>query len=181
MSAGNPSAGLPKKSRKWRFIGIVVILVLALLGFVGYVNYQNYECGFVGCGRPIDEPVILNAYVNQSGVKTFCSIANQGLPQAVVCDVTTSVGTSGNIVLNMTSRYGSSLVEFGNYSSESPYIRFTSTPPCTYPSGFVLNTGGCRVNENGTIFQFNYVVSQSLPIATQVSFTVTVTKTCCWP
>jgi hypothetical protein len=164
---------------KWRFVAIVAAVILALLGFIAYVGYQNSNCGF-DCG-PVDVPVILNAYVNQSGVKTYCTVANQGVPQAAVCDVTTSGEASGTIVLNMTSQYGSSIVQFGNYSSESPHIRFTSTPPCTYPSGPVINAGGCRVYENGTIFRFGYTVAQDFLPGGYVSFTITVTKTCCWP
>ena len=178
---GALAAEQERRPRKWRFGAVVAAVILALLAFIVYSAYVGSECGWPGCG-PVDVPVILNAYAIQSGAKTYCTVANEGVPQTAVCDFIVSGTNSGAIVLNMTSQHGSSLVQFGNYTSDDLYIRFTSTPPCTYQSGPVLNIGGCRVNENGTSFRFNYTVPQSFVLSGRhVSFTITVTKMCCWP
>ncbi len=183
MSGDQPSLkeSPKRKSKAWRLIVVVVIAALALLGVSTYAAYRSAQCGFVGCG-PVDEPVILNAFVNQSSVMTNCGIVTQGYPQAVVCDVTVSGGVSGTIVLNLTSQGGDSTVAFGTYSSEGQYVQFTSTYPCLYSSGPPdYNTAHCPVSNAGSTYRFNFTVAQSLPAPEEAILTIVVTKTCCWP
>ena len=127
----------------------------------------------VGC-TPIDVPVLLSAFVNQSGTMTFCGVVTQGYPLAAVCDVTISEGVSGTVVLNLTSQNGDSFVSFGNYSSESAYVQFTSNSTCQ-------SSPGCPVSTAGSVYRFDYTVAQILPAPMEAILTITVTKTCCWP
>jgi hypothetical protein len=133
----------------------------------------------IGCA-PVDEPVILNAFVNQSSTVWSCSLVAQG--STAVCYDTISEGDSGTVVLNLTSLGGGSRVLFGTYSSAAPYVNFNSTYSCVYYSGLPdLNALSCTVSTAGSIYRFNYTVAQSLPAPEQAILTIVVTKTCCWP
>ncbi len=171
-----------RKSNARRLIVVVVVATLAILGVSIYVEYHTAQCAGFVCGPPVDEPVILNAFVNQSSAKTDCGIVTQGYPQAVVCDVTISGGVSGTVVLSLTSRGGDSKVAFGTYSTESQYVQFTSTYSCQYSSGPPdYNTARCPVSTAGSIYRINYTVSQSLSAPKEAILIIVVTKTCCWP
>ncbi|MGD0395474.1 MAG: hypothetical protein ABSB26_01005 [Nitrososphaerales archaeon] len=137
-----------------------------------YVPVANCNT-FVGC-EPIDVPIVLNAFVNQSSESQNCGITTQGYPQAVVCEVSLTAGTSGTIVLNMTSQNGDSMVAFGAYSSESQYVQFTLAYPCSY-------SARCPVLSSGSVYRFNYTVAPSLPAQRESILTIVVTKACCWP
>jgi hypothetical protein len=180
MSDNDSTAqGLPKSSKNWRFIAIVVIIALALVGFLIYATYLNSQCGFVGCG-PVDEPVILNAQVVHSSKTWDCAVVTQS--SLVNCQIDISAGDSGTVVLNLTSQGGNSSVAFGTSSSESQYVHFTSTYPCLYSSAPPdYNTARCPVSQSGSTYRFNYTVAQGLPTPQQAILTIAVTKTCCWP
>ena len=145
----------------------------------------NSSCNtFVGC-VPIDEPVIVNAFVNQSSpsIAMYCGVATQGYPLWAVCDVTLSAGTIGSIILNLTSQNGNSSVAFGTFSTESQYVQFSSNYPCQYSTSPPdYNTARCPVLGVGSTYTFRYAVSQSLPMSTtEALLIISVTKTCCWP
>lgn len=132
----------------------------------------------VGC-VPIDVPVILNAFVTQTSAKDNCSIATE---EYAVCDVALFAGVQGSVVLNMTSQNGDSYVAFGTYSSQDQYVQFTSTYPCLYSSSPPdYNTARCPISSTGTVYRFNYTVSQNLLAQTEAVLTIVVTKTCCYP
>jgi hypothetical protein len=138
---------------------------------------------FIGC-VPIDVPVILGASVNESTAATTpanCGIVTQGYEQSVVCQIEPSPGTSGTIMLNMTSQNGNSSVAFGLYSS-SQYIQFESAYSCLYSSSPPdYNTFRCPVSGSGSTYRFDYTVSQTFPSQTEAVLTIVVTKTCCFP
>ena len=179
MSAGNSSAGLPKKSRNWHLITIVVVILLTLVGFIAYVAYQQSQCFFGSC-KTMDEPVILNAQVITSSRPYNCAVVTES--SLVVCQILASGGDSGTVVMNLTSQGGDSWVAFGTYSSESQYIHYNSTYSCLYSSNSPdWNTARCPVYGAGSTYRFDFTVAQTLPPQQQVILTITVLKTCCWP
>jgi hypothetical protein len=143
-------------------------------------------CGgdLAGCAAA-DEPVVVNAFVNESSVTTDCGVVTQAYPEAVVCDLMVSGGASGTVTVNLASEGADSTVAFGLYSSDSRYVQYTPSPayPCLYSSSPPdYGTDRCPVYRSGsTTYTFNYTVSQKLPAQwEEVALTIVVTKTCCW-
>lgn len=169
-----------------RVIVIVIIVVLLVASvIVGFILYENYEfttCG-IDCG-PIDTPVLLKATLNQSsdtGSPENCAAVNNGYPQSVVCQVVTTPGSSGSIIVRLDSQNGKSLVAFGEYSSNQ-YVQFDSNYSCLYSSNLPdYNTLHCPVLVLGSTYQFNFSVSQNSPQNEEVVLTIVVTQTCCFP
>lgn len=181
----SPSEDQPKKSRKLSAVVIVLVIVASslLIGWSIFWYQNNVQCG-IACGPAIDVPVLLKATLNQStdtGAPQNCGIINNGYPQSVVCQVVTSPGTSGSIILKLDSQNGNSTVAFGAYSSNQ-YVQFTSKYSCMYSSNLPdYNTLHCQVLSSGSTYKFNYNVSESLPSPQEVVLTIVVTKTCCFP
>jgi hypothetical protein len=167
----------------WRFIAILAAFGVALLGLVVYAIVQNPGCG-IACGPPIDVPVVLGASVEQytaARAPADCGLVTHGYPQAVVCLVEPFPGSSGTIVLVMTSLNGNSQVAFGLYSS-NPYVQFNSTYSCLYSSSHPdYNTPHCPVYGSDSVYRFDYKASRNISSQVEVVLTIIVTKTCCLP
>ena len=192
MSEGKLASQGRSKVPRRRLIAIVSLVVFAFSIFIGWgiFWYQNagassltgppvnVQCG-LACGPPIDVPVILGAHSTQSQSVATCQIVAQNLTTR--CEISISGGDQGTISLSLKSENGDSRVQFATNSSEPSFIQFTSVPNCTYSSAPDYNAGGCVVLQSGSMFQFNYTVSQILSTSKQAIFTIVVTKTCCWP
>jgi hypothetical protein len=181
---------MPNKSRRWRFIAVVVAVALALVGFLAYATYQNVQCGgLVGCGPyPTLSIKDAKAQVGSSG-PTIC----QTTQFTAVCPVYLAGYNSGEVLLNATfqvpqtgSYVGGVFVAFLVYSSAASNVSYTSVPDCAFTSAPSLDARGCNIPSNGfVIFRFNFTVSSNYGGSARGSWpdsiTVYMWQTCCFP